>query len=263
MGVDVLKFVQSYCTDIGIKRTTNQDSLAILKADTDFGEVLLCVICDGMGGHQFGELASKILVKKFERWFKNDFPLILYNNLSFENVKREWTVLINQCNSDLVDFGERNEIQLGSTLTAVLFANSKYYVAHVGDSRGYLIGNRNYLQITQDQSLIADEVRRGILTEEEAKNDRRKNVLLECVGITKSINIFFCSGDVLPNVCYLLCTDGFWHKVEDCEFTHYLSGSLFKDNKMLRMHLQYLVEQVKARGEKDNISVIGVVPVLV
>lgn len=255
-----MKFVQSYYTDIGIKRKTNQDSLALLKADTDYGEVLLAVMCDGMGGHQSGELASKTIVKKFERWFKVEFPPILYNGLTYDVLKANWTRLIKECNSELVRYGEKNGIEMGSTLTAFLFAQEQYFVAHVGDSRGYVIGDQNYLQITQDHSLIADEIRKGMLTEEEAKLDKRKNVLLECVGITKTINIDFYRGNIMPNVCYLLCTDGFWHKVTDQEFTHYLSGSQFKDNKMLRMHLNYLVEQIKMRGEKDNISVIGVVP---
>lgn len=261
MGDIILKFIQSYYTDIGIKRKTNQDSLALLKADTDYGEVLLAVMCDGMGGHQSGELASKTIVKHFEKWFKVDFPSILYNGLTYDILKTNWTRLIKECNADLVHYGEQNGIEMGSTLTAFLFAQEQYFAVHVGDSRGYVIGDHNYLQITRDHSLIADEVRRGIITEDEAKVDKRKNVLLECVGITKTVNMDFYRGNIMPHVCYLLCTDGFWHKIQESEFTHYLSGSKFKDNKMLRMHLNYLVEQVKNRGERDNISVIGVIPV--
>lgn len=260
MGDVTLKFIQSYYTDIGIKRKTNQDSLALLKADTDYGEVLLAVMCDGMGGHQSGELASKTIVKQFEKWFKVDFPAMLYNGLTYDIVKANWTRLIKACNADLVAYGEKNGIEMGSTLTVFLFVKDHYFVAHVGDSRGYVIGDQNSLQITRDHSLIADEVRRGILTEEEAKKDKRKNVLLECVGITKTINIDFYQGSIMQQVCYLLCTDGFWHKVVEQELTHYLAGTKIKDNKMMRMHLNYLVEQVKARGESDNISVIGVIP---
>lgn len=259
MGDIILKFIQSYFTDVGTKRKTNQDSLGLLKADTDYGEVLLAVMCDGMGGHQSGELASKFIVKKFEKWFKTDFPSMLYTDFSYDVLKKHWTELIKESNDELVRFGEKNGITMGSTLTVFLFAQNQYFVAHVGDSRGYVIGEHNALQLTHDHSLIADEVRRGIITEEEAKTDRRKNVLLECVGITRKVNIEFFKGDIMPHVCYLLCTDGFWHKIQEHELTHYLSGSQFKDNKMLRMHLNYLVEQVKVRGEKDNISVIGVI----
>ena len=255
-----MRYIQSYFTDIGVKRKTNQDSLALFKADTDYGEVLLAVICDGMGGHQSGELASKTIVKSFEKWFKVDFPAILYNGLTYEILKTSWARLIRDCNAELVSYGEKHGIEMGSTLTVFLFAQENYYVAHVGDSRGYIIGDYNSLQITKDHSLIADEVRRGIITAEEAKTDKRKNVLLECVGITKTVNMDFYTGAVMPDFCYMLCTDGFWHKLTEKDLTHYLAGSQFKDNKMIRMHLNYLVEQVKGRGEKDNISVIGIVP---
>ncbi len=255
-----MKFIQSYYTDIGIKRKTNQDSVILIKADTDFGEVLLAGVCDGMGGHQYGELASKTIVKKLERWFKVEFPAILYNGITEEIIKKNWNRVLKECNEELVDFGEENGIELGSTVTLFLFVQSRYYIAHVGDSRGYAIRKEEVYQITQDHSLIADEVRRGKLTELEAKNDKRKNILLECVGITRTINIDFYSGNIERNTCYLACSDGFWHKLSDRDLIYYLQGSQFNDNKMIRMHLNYLVEQVKNRGEKDNISAIGVVP---
>ncbi len=256
-----MKYIQSYFTDIGIKRKTNQDSLALLKADTDYGEVLFAVMCDGMGGHQSGELASKTIIKNFERWFKIEFPSLLYNGLGFDILKANWTRLIKECNMSLVRYGEKNGIEMGSTLTAFLFVQNRYFAAHVGDSRGYEISTDRATQLTDDHSLLADAVRKGRLSPEEAKRDKRKNVLIECVGITKSINIDFYTGEVKRQHTYLLCTDGFWHKTLDKELSHYLSGNQFKDNKMLRMHLNYLVEQVKLKGEKDNISVIGVVPV--
>ena len=69
-----MKFIQSYYTDIGVKRTTNQDSLALIKAETDFGDVLLACVCDGMGGHSAGELASKYCVQQIADWFRTSFP---------------------------------------------------------------------------------------------------------------------------------------------------------------------------------------------
>lgn len=255
-----MKFLQSYFTDIGTTRNTNQDSLTLLKAETDFGEVLLAVVCDGMGGHQSGELASKTIVKQFEHWFKMVFPIMLYDGLTYEKLKLSWGRLVNECNSKLVQYGRLNGIEMGSTLTAILFVQEQFYVVHVGDSRGYIVGEQNLFQITQDHSLLADEVRRGIITEEEAKMDNRKNVLLECVGITPNVDIDYYKGSVMSNLCYMICSDGFWHKITEEELSRYLSGKKIKDNKMLKMHLNYLVEQVKSRGERDNISVIGIIP---
>lgn len=256
-----MKYIQSYYTDIGVKRKTNQDSLALLKADTDFGEVLFAVICDGMGGHQSGELASKTIIKRCERWFKIEFPALLYNGLGFEVLKANLSRLINECNRDLVRYGERHGIEMGSTMTAYLFVQNRYFAAHVGDSRCYEISKIGVQQLTEDHSMLADAVRKGKMTLEEAKKDRRKNILTECVGITNRINIAFYTGEVKTNCSYLLCTDGFWHKTTDYDFVRYLAAEQIEDNKMLRMHLNYLVEQVKLNGEKDNISAIGIIPV--
>lgn len=254
-----MKYIQSYYTDIGIKRKSNQDSLAMLKADTEYGEVLLAVLCDGMGGYQFGELASKTCVKRFVKWFKEEFPILLYEEMTFEALKREWTKIVRECNEVLVKYGERTNSELGSTLTAFLFVDDVYYAVQVGDSRGYVI-NEGVRQITRDHSLLAAEIEKGTITKEEARNDKRINILLECVGITRGINMDFYTGQVFPNSTFLLCSDGLWHKIAEEEMQHYLSGSYMKDNKVMRMHLNFLVETAKDRGEKDNISAIGITP---
>lgn len=254
-----MQYIQSYYTDIGIKRKSNQDSLALLKADTEYGEVLLTVLCDGMGGYQAGELASKVCVKKFAGWFKSDLAILLYNGISFEKIKADWERVVEECNNILVDYGHKNGINMGSTLTAFLFVENKYYAVQVGDSRGYVIGDC-VKQITRDHSLVAAEIEKGVLTKTAAKTDNRANILLECIGVTKSVNMDFYTGEVYPEHTFLLCSDGLWRKIEEEELKRYLSGSNMKDNKKLRMHLNFLVETVKGRGEKDNISAIGVVP---
>ena len=255
-----MNYLQSYYTDIGNKRKTNQDSLAIFKAGTETGEILLSLICDGMGGYQSGEIASKTIVESFEKWFKQDLPLLLYNDFSFQKLKEQWVRLINECNGQLVKYGAKKKIDLGSTLTACLFTGEQYYCVHVGDSRAYKIRKNEMAQITMDQSVVADAVRRGEITEEEAKADKRKNILLECIGITKTVDVLFFEGEVSPGDSYLLCSDGLWHYLKDEELMRYLWGGQFKENKMIRMHLNCLVETVKERGEKDNISAISVIP---
>lgn len=255
-----MQYIQSYYTDIGIKRKSNQDSLALLKADTEYGEVLLAVLCDGMGGYQFGELASKVCVKEFARWFKNEFAALLYNGMDFERVKEDWKRIIEKCNNMLVDYGQQRGINMGSTLTAFLFVDNKYYAVQIGDSRGYVIGD-SVKQITRDHSLVASEIEKGIISKEAAKTDNRTNILIECIGVTRSVNMDFYTGEVHSKDSFLLCSDGFWHRIEEEELKRYLSGSNMNDNKQMRMHLNFLVETVKGRGERDNISAIGIVPV--
>lgn len=253
-------FLQSYFTDIGIKRKTNQDSLGLFKADTDKGEVLLAIVCDGMGGYQSGELASKVIVEAFEKWFKLELPKLIYNTFYSSTIVNQWTSIINTCNDSLVRHGRRKKIEMGSTLTVGLFFEGKYYIAHVGDSRAYILSDNYVKKLTIDQSLVADAVRNGKMTEEEASKDKRRNVLTECIGITTTVSPLFFEGIIKGKESFIICSDGFWHNLSDEELGRYLSGKQFQSNKMIRMHLNFLVELDKQRMEKDNISVICIVP---
>lgn len=255
-----MNYLQAYYTDVGTKRRVNQDSVALLKAQTQFGEVLLVVMCDGMGGHSAGELASKYCVQRFAEWFKRDFPELLYTNLNEQTMKAVWTQLIHDINYRLASYGERNKQELGSTLTAFLFCQDQYYIAHVGDSRGYEILPQSSVQLTQEHSFLASQVESGAITAEQARSDPRRNYLTECMGITYHVNLFFSSGQLRNHASYLLCSDGFWHCIKESELERYLSEKVIKNNLTARMHLNYLVEQVKMRGETDNISAIVVVP---
>ena len=254
-------FKQSYFSDVGSKRKSNQDSLALVKANTNYGEVLLATVCDGMGGHSMGELASKHCVTSLCGWFKKNLPILLYEKSDDfdESIKRELFDLVRQINLELVIYGRQTGTELGSTLTAMLFIRDKYYCVHVGDSRCYEIGYA-IRQITEDQSLLAEEVRQGVITEAEAKADKRKNLLLESVGITTDVNPLFYCGDIKKGTLYLICSDGLWHQLQEKDMQRYLDSANIQDNRTLRMHLSYLTNMVMERGEKDNITSIGIIP---
>ena len=93
-----MDYIQSFCSDIGSKRKTNQDSLAILKAETAYGDILLAVMCDGMGGHSEGELASKFCVTEMAEWFRKAFPDILYAEVGPIALKNDWKHLMEDVN---------------------------------------------------------------------------------------------------------------------------------------------------------------------
>ena len=253
-------YLQSYYTDIGTSRKTNQDSLALVKAQTDLGEVLLAAVCDGMGGHAAGELASKYCVKRLCAWFRQRFPVLLYDGRDLSGLlQEELSALVREVNERLASYGDREKLGMGSTLTAFLFASDAYYAIHVGDSRGCEI-TEGVRQITKDQSVVAEKVRQGLLTEEEARH-QKNNVLLESVGVTHTVHPEFYSGRVVPDCCYLLCSDGFWHHLKQEEYVRYLDGRQLRDNRQIRMHLNFLTETVKSRGERDNISCVAVIPI--
>ena len=256
-----MNFFQSLYTDIGIHRKSNQDSIGLFKASTDRGEVLFALVCDGMGGYADGELASKILIETFENWFKCDFPYVIYDvNFSYEKLFKQWGRIIYECNEKLVKYGKKQGISLGSTLTAVLFVENEYFMAHVGDSRAFVITPDKVYQMTRDQSVVAEAVRRGEITPEQAKTDRRRNMLLECIGVTPYIQPLFYTGKYREKDTFLLCSDGFWHNLTEEELIRYLGGSQFKEDRELYMRLNYLIELDKSRGEKDNLSAIAIVP---
>ena len=254
-----MDYIQSFCSDIGSKRKTNQDSLALLKAETAYGDILLAVMCDGMGGHSEGELASKFCVTEMADWFRNAFPDILYAGVGPAALKNDWKHLLEDVNLLLFRYGEKYHSQLGSTMTACLFWGSQYFCVHVGDSRMYEISDE-VLQVTRDHSWVEQEIAKGNLTREEAEHDRRRNILLECMGITDSVSMDFYTGEIIPDTVYLLCTDGFWHCQKPGELKQLCRGETIHSNKELQDILENLVDMALDRGEKDNISVIGVVP---
>lgn len=256
-----MKFFQSVYTDIGTHRKSNQDSAGLFKASTDRGEILFALVCDGMGGYENGELASKVLIEAFENWFKCEYPYCVYDpDFTYENLFEQWGQIIYDCNEKLVKFGMDHGNSLGSTLTAVLLAENEYFMAHVGDSRAFVVTPDQVFQLTRDQSVVAEAVRRGEITPEEAKTDRRRNMLLECIGVTPDIHPLFYTGRYREKDTFLLCSDGFWHHLEDEELIRYLNGRQFNEDLELYMRLKYLIELDKERGEKDNLTAVAIVP---
>lgn len=129
-----MKYIVGYSTSVGIKKNVNQDALCIEKALMGKDEVLLTVVCDGMGGLAKGELASATVINRFLEWFERELPLMI-NDLSLERIMNAWSNIIQDLNQKLWNYGKENFTQLGTTLTAVLFlADGTYVTAQVGDT---------------------------------------------------------------------------------------------------------------------------------
>lgn len=252
-----MDFIFEMRTDIGIKKSTNQDSLCVKKARTDKGEVLMAVMCDGMGGLEKGEVASACVVKSFSKWFDTFLPTVIGTSDCFGEIKNSWTRLIKELNNDIADYGKKFGVNLGTTLTAFLILeDGKYIIGHVGDSRAYHIGNDFLKILTKDQTLVAHEVSIGKLTEEEAKHDPRRNILLQCIGASRFVEPDFVQGQAGIGQCYMLCSDGFRHVIEDSEFIEAFAPSANADKTRMMKNIVDILEKNKSRGESDNISVI-------
>ena len=144
-----MDFLAAVHTDVGIKKSTNQDSVFLEIADTRYGQVTLAVLCDGMGGLQKGEVASAMLIRAFSKWFHQDFPKMLYNDFDATQLRESWVDLIQDLNLKISSYGAENYVSLGTTVVAMLLIDNLYYIINVGDSRAYLIKDR-MLQLTVD-----------------------------------------------------------------------------------------------------------------
>lgn len=255
-----MDFLSIAHTDIGIRKNTNQDSVLIKEASTDYGRVHLSVICDGMGGLTKGEVASATLIRAFSRWFEEEFPFILYKErkdeqIDYDVLQKSWNHLIDEVNVKIADYGETCHAPCGTTLAVLLLAEGRYYIANVGDSRVYLL-REEMESITKDQTFVQREVDEGRMTLEEAAVHPQKNVLLQCVGASPVVVPDFYNGTYKEGDIFLLCSDGFRHMITQEEFIKIINPTSMTTEKAMKDAAIYCTELNKQRKENDNISVI-------
>ncbi len=250
-----MDFMLSSYTDVGLRKKTNQDSLLLETADSAFGKIAFGVVCDGMGGFAKGELASSTLIKGFKEWFDNRFVDLVAEGFSEAGLRRDWNQIINTQNDLIQNYGRKNGIRLGTTLSGILIYKGKYYIVNVGDSRIYHILPNEIRQITKDHTYIQREIDAGRMTKEEALVSNQRSVLLQCVGASEDIYPDYFSGLVTVNEIFLLCCDGFVHLITEAEFLQYLNPNLLVNENAMTEYSKYLVDLNKYRNELDNITV--------
>ena len=250
-----MNYIVSARTDIGISKSTNQDSLSVKIANTSQGRVALAVLCDGMGGLEKGEVASASVIRAFEQWFLNDFSVLCAHPIEDHVIREQWTNIVTQQNNIIKNYGARQGVKLGTTVEALLITQSRYYILNVGDSRVYEIAD-TVKQLTSDQTFVAREVALGNMTEEQAKVDSRRSVLLQCVGASDEVYPDISFGTPNGNAVYMLCSDGFRHEISVDEIFEKLNPNANYDEHMMNTHSVELIELNKAREERDNISVV-------
>lgn len=251
-----MKFVTVAHTDIGIKKSTNQDSVLMNIAETDLGQVCLAVLCDGMGGLAKGELASATLINEFEKWFQEQLPELLYKEKSLDaaSLRSSWEQLVFTTSRRIGDYGEDINVRLGTTLAAFLIFQNNYYIMNIGDSRVYSLTDR-ILQLTKDQTFVQREMDLGHMTFEEARRHPKRNMLLQCVGASSYIEPEFCVGKAEENAVYMLCSDGFRHVISPVELYDNLNPQVLKNLAVMKKKAEELTELNKSRHEDDNITV--------
>ena len=238
-------------THVGKVRTSNQDDYcAVLDLNAPPGTDALLAVADGMGGHQAGDVASKLAIRGLVQRLapsEGGEPTLL----SQARYDTRLEQVVQQVNAEVSQEALRPETYgMGSTLTVAVIAGTSLTVAQVGDSRAYLLRQGQLRQLTQDHSWVAEQVAQGMLTPQEAREHPRRNILTRALGTAPQVEVDTLvfpleEGDVL-----MLCSDGLHGLVTDEELARVLG------HEAPQAAAQTLVDQANALGGHDNITVV-------
>lgn len=225
-------------SEIGRVRKENEDNyLVSLERD-------LFVVADGMGGHAGGEVASSIVKRVLNEEITSPDLVADCGKMLLEALLKA-NDLILRLGQDEAYFG------MGTTVTAALFAQERLYIAHIGDSRAYLFRDNSLQLLTRDHSLVNELLQKGELTQEEAINHPRRNILTRALGTDEVPQIDLYDLLVQPGDILLLCTDGLYNLVYENELVEILATEENLSTKVERM-----VNHALERGGNDNITAV-------
>ena len=233
-------------SDIGRVRATNQDSY-----DVDH-DTQLFVVADGMGGHAGGEIASSVAISEIKKYLDNHKSAISNGStLNEPLICQHLASAVNHASARIYEMALEDPALrgMGTTVTLVKIIGDTAFTAHVGDSRLYLIRAGFLYQITYDHSLVNEQVRAGIITEEEAQKHHLKNVITRSVGYQEEEDVDTTSFKIEPKDFLLLSSDGLHGKILDYELSDRIKKEKLKAIKPL-------VDLANDRGGEDNITAI-------
>ena len=236
-------------TDIGRTRSTNQDSLLIDDSRR------LYIVADGMGGHAGGEIASQLCVEQVSEQISKS-PLINKPPSDDSQHAKFCSLLVEAVNHASTKIFEKalEEPQLmgmGTTASALMIYGDHAYIGHVGDSRVYLIRDRFIYQLTNDHSLVGEQLRAGVINAEEAKNNQMQNIITRSVGYQEIEDVDTVTLALEADDLFVISSDGMHGRIIDEEI------SRIANEKQLDA-VKDLVELANERGGKDNITLIVV-----
>ena len=231
---------------MGLVRADNQDFFGKFPEDSldlSAPRGQLFIIADGMGGHYAGRKASELAVGTLAK---------SYFSASVNGVMEGLQEAFRKANQTIYEYSTSSPqyAGMGTTCTALVFKDSHAYIGHIGDSRVYRISKRRVLQLTKDHSKVAEMLRRGILTKQEAKTHPERSHLYRALGTRPVAEVDFINDISLDaNKYFLMCTDGLFNHVEEEEMQDLvLSNNPQKASKLL-------IELANERGGQDNITV--------
>ena len=220
----------------------------------------LYVVCDGMGGGNAGEIASTLAVETIQAHLaeaarRADLPLIGPCNATVSAPANRLASAIRAANVAVhrESWSRPNYAGMGTTVVAVLLREEVLAIAHVGDSRLYLIRNGTIQALTTDHSWVAEQILKGFITEEEAERSPRRNIVTRALGVESSVDVELTEVPVKSGDVLLLCSDGLTRGVHPIDILHILSGS-----EDLHTMSDRLIAMANEAGGNDNTTVVVV-----
>lgn len=221
----------------------NQDSLVLLQVLTARGRVLMAAVCDGMGGLPQGEYASAYVTKRLQEWFYESLLRAVQKKKAYWVIRRSLDRLVYHMQEQLEQYGRKENIRLGTTMTVVVLWEKTYLIWHLGDSGAYRISDsRNCREI---ECLTKDHVI-GL------------NRLTKCVGSFGYERPDFRLGILRAGHGMLLCSDGFRHCVAETEMADVLEPESIREEEQITRRLREIGSACMKRGERDNMSAVYV-----
>ena len=238
-------------THVGLFREHNEDAIA---SDRSIGLLLLA---DGMGGYKAGEVASEIAVLMIaaELTEAMQHP-IRYKQSSARRLPEAKMMLdaVKKTNATIYQISQ-NEPQcagMGTTLVVAIFTRNQLVVGHIGDSRLYRLRDQVLTQLTEDHSLIQEQINAGLISLEQAESSTKKNLVTRALGVDETVELELQDFDVLVGDVYLLCSDGLSDLVKDTTIAKILHDA----HDDMTLAASKLVDKANDNGGFDNISVI-------
>jgi len=235
---------------IGLVRKVNEDSF-YCQENYEYGKPYLCIVADGMGGHNAGEIASKMAVSEIEKYIyealKNSvgYKLDDYKNLVKDAFLFANKAVYNRSRENMDCFG------MGTTLTLALIVENNLIIGHVGDSRMYLKKGEKLSRITEDHSYVAELIKNGTIKPEEANHHPQKNLITRALGTSSDLEVDIKSITVDNGDFILMCTDGLSNMLSDDEILNTIIS--FKEYKEV---CHELINKANANGGLDNVTVV-------
>ena len=227
-------------TDIGVERERNEDNFIYFRCRLDGQEIVIACVCDGMGGLDAGDYASREVCESLKH------EIVGRDFVNMSEIRRAVTIAIKRSNQAIYKSKTKYGKKCGTTISCVVLAD-KGYLWHVGDSRIIRVQNGTVKNLTTDHTLVNKMIERGRITEKQAINHPKRNVLVNAVGVFNDVSIDMEEFEY-RNSTIVLATDGFWHGLSKSDYIRL-------SNK--EVTLETLFDKVINKGETDNVTALA------